>query len=492
MRRGARRAARRTEILAGPGPLCGSSAIWSIADRTRSRCCAASALWAMPPRSPSAITTCTCWPWRSAGARLRGDDTLTTILAAPDRDALLEWLASGRCCTRIRALNVCMVHAGLAPQWDCAGWRGDCAREFESALRRDPEQAVRRTCTATSRIAGTRPCEARSGCASSSIASRGCATWMREGRLVLRAKGSPKKGADANRSIPWFEAPRRALARAAHRLRPLVDPGFLQKRRRDRARHGLRLGRHASPRCAWTCRDAKPVQVACRVQTPPRRVLARNQRQALAARNISPRTQKRLPLGWIRHAGDVLLQLRALSFGRIWRANSSTSSQSADAHVAKGIARDGERSRSARRPPPDRPGAAGLAAAPAMPARRTSMFKLGPSAARPTRAAGFIAAQQPRCCRSRRAPRSSSMARTLSRKPIAGIARRAAHVGELQMLLLPDRRQAGCRRPWSAGQGAHAQSKPSQRTRSHTRKTAWPNLRPVSTAPNAVKFHRPL
>jgi symmetrical bis(5'-nucleosyl)-tetraphosphatase len=72
-------------------------------------------------------------------ARLRSDDTLDEILAAPDRDTLLEWLLNRPLMHEDRALNMCLLHAGLAPQWDIATARA-CAREFEQALRQNPKR----------------------------------------------------------------------------------------------------------------------------------------------------------------------------------------------------------------------------------------------------------------------------------------------------------------------------------------------------------------
>jgi bis(5'-nucleosyl)-tetraphosphatase (symmetrical) len=46
----------------------------------------------------------------------RGNDTMDTILQAPDRDAMLEWLRSQRMAMREHGLL--MVHAGVLPQWD--------------------------------------------------------------------------------------------------------------------------------------------------------------------------------------------------------------------------------------------------------------------------------------------------------------------------------------------------------------------------------------
>src|SRR5476649_2697918 len=77
------------------------------------------------------------------GARLRDDDTLDSVLSAPDRDVLLEWLGSRPLLHEDRHLNTCMVHAGLAPQWNLA-LAHECARELESALRLDPAKLLGR------------------------------------------------------------------------------------------------------------------------------------------------------------------------------------------------------------------------------------------------------------------------------------------------------------------------------------------------------------
>jgi bis(5'-nucleosyl)-tetraphosphatase (symmetrical) len=74
-----------------------------------------------------------------ADAKLRSDDTVSDILAASDRDALLEWLGSRPLMHVDAALRVAMIHAGLPPQWDLKMAR-NCAREFEKALRRDPKR----------------------------------------------------------------------------------------------------------------------------------------------------------------------------------------------------------------------------------------------------------------------------------------------------------------------------------------------------------------
>lgn len=135
-------------------------------------------------------------------ARLRTDDTLTDILEAPDRDALLEWLTERPLLAEDRARNLCLVHAGLPPQWDLPVARA-CAREFEEALRRNPEKMFKQ-------MYGDKPDRW-------DPALKGekrwryiinCFTRLRyldaQGRLELRAKDAPKK-VQRDGLIPWFE-----------------------------------------------------------------------------------------------------------------------------------------------------------------------------------------------------------------------------------------------------------------------------------------------
>jgi bis(5'-nucleosyl)-tetraphosphatase (symmetrical) len=135
--------------------------------------------------------------------RLRSDDTLGELLAASDRDVLLEWLGSRPLFHEDLALNVCMLHAGLAPQWDL-GLARSCAREFETALRHNPEKLFEH-------LYGDQPDLWSDGLQGDErlrfIAN--CFTRLRyvdaDGRLMLRAKGSPRKS-QAKALIPWFEA----------------------------------------------------------------------------------------------------------------------------------------------------------------------------------------------------------------------------------------------------------------------------------------------
>jgi bis(5'-nucleosyl)-tetraphosphatase (symmetrical) len=66
--------------------------------------------------------------------RLKSKDTIQDVLAASDRDELLEWLRRQPLLHHDSSLNYTMFHAGLPPQWDLATAQR-CARELESVLR---------------------------------------------------------------------------------------------------------------------------------------------------------------------------------------------------------------------------------------------------------------------------------------------------------------------------------------------------------------------
>ncbi|CAK0777421.1 Bis(5'-nucleosyl)-tetraphosphatase, symmetrical [Gammaproteobacteria bacterium] len=61
-------------------------------------------------------------------------DTFEEVLRAPDRDSLVEWLCHRPLLHHDPVLQITMVHAGLAPQWDLAEAQMH-AQELEAVLR---------------------------------------------------------------------------------------------------------------------------------------------------------------------------------------------------------------------------------------------------------------------------------------------------------------------------------------------------------------------
>ena len=198
-------------------------------------------------------------------ARIRSDDTLDDLLAAADRDALLQWLLTQPLMHEDSSLNLCMLHAGLAPQWDLFQAR-QCAREFESALRKDPGKLF-------DRLYGDEPQvwdETLTGEQRLRFIVN-CFTRLRYvdagGRLQLRAKGSPKKS-QTKSLIPWFEAPDAKWRGPRIVFGHWSTLGFF----RNADVIGLDTG------CVWGGKltalrldvpDAAPVQIGCRAAKAP-------------------------------------------------------------------------------------------------------------------------------------------------------------------------------------------------------------------------------
>jgi len=140
-------------------------------------------------------------------ARPKGVDTLDAILAAPDRDALVDWLR------RQPLLHVdadngwAMVHAGLPPQWDLATAR-QCSGEAEALLRGESVSGFLR------QLYGNEPGHWDQACVAPQIDRArytiNALTRLRyvdaDGRLQLKFKGSPD-AAGAAGLLPWFRAP---------------------------------------------------------------------------------------------------------------------------------------------------------------------------------------------------------------------------------------------------------------------------------------------
>jgi bis(5'-nucleosyl)-tetraphosphatase (symmetrical) len=134
-------------------------------------------------------------------------DTLEPILAAPDRDALIDWLRHQPLLHYDRELGYLMVHAGLPPQWDLK-LAQRCAGEVETVLRGDRLESF------LSRMYGNKPkqwsTELDGWDRLRFIIN--CFTRMRycdrNGRLDLKSSGPP--GSQPEGYYPWFEIPARA------------------------------------------------------------------------------------------------------------------------------------------------------------------------------------------------------------------------------------------------------------------------------------------
>jgi bis(5'-nucleosyl)-tetraphosphatase (symmetrical) len=134
-------------------------------------------------------------------------DTLTRILAAPDREELLDWLRQRPCLYHDDTSGFTLIHAGLPPQWDLAKAR-QCALEVEAVLRGgDYRQFL-------NALYGDTP-----ECWSEDLQGWdrlrfiiNCLTRLRycdsSGRLALDEKGPP--GTQAPGLLPWYEIPERA------------------------------------------------------------------------------------------------------------------------------------------------------------------------------------------------------------------------------------------------------------------------------------------
>ena len=145
-------------------------------------------------------------------AQLRpADRTLEAVLAAPDRELLLDWLQSRAVLHHDAALGVTMLHAGLPPQWDIPLARR-CAAELEAALRGDHSGRL------FSAMYGNHPdlwdeeLEGEERLRFITNALTRLRVCDRGGRMLLKHKGPPGK-MPAN-AIPWFQVPGRRSAGA--------------------------------------------------------------------------------------------------------------------------------------------------------------------------------------------------------------------------------------------------------------------------------------
>ncbi len=141
--------------------------------------------------------------------KLRPKDTLRSVLEAPDRDALLDWLRHRPLLYRDDDRGVSLIHAGLPPQWPLAEAQRH-ARALEAELQGPNFVAhladiTHKTCR---RWLPSGPTQARRRY------TAGCLTLLRycraDGTLGLEHKGPP--GTQPQPYLPWFAVPHRAHA----------------------------------------------------------------------------------------------------------------------------------------------------------------------------------------------------------------------------------------------------------------------------------------
>jgi bis(5'-nucleosyl)-tetraphosphatase (symmetrical) len=141
-----------------------------------------------------------------AGARLRRSDTLSDILAARDRDALLEWLLALPLAHFEPEHGDLLLHAGVLPQWSVAQTL-ELAHEVERTLQHDPRALL-------SDMYSDQPdrwlpalaaAERRRLTINVLTRLRFCTA---DGRIDLKQKGKPDSA--PRPWLPWFRVPGRA------------------------------------------------------------------------------------------------------------------------------------------------------------------------------------------------------------------------------------------------------------------------------------------
>ena len=140
--------------------------------------------------------------------RQRRSDTLAEVLAAPDRDSLIEWLLQRP--LAVHEHGDLLLHAGLVPQWSVAQTLA-LAAEVQRALRSDPQQLL-------SHMYGDRPDRWKSSLRGRSrlrfivnvlTRLRFCTP---DGRIDLKHKGKPDSAVAP--WLPWFRVSTRASLEA--------------------------------------------------------------------------------------------------------------------------------------------------------------------------------------------------------------------------------------------------------------------------------------
>ena len=181
------------------------------------------------------------------GARpCAASDTFGPVLAAPDRERLLDWLRRRPLLHHDEGIGWTMVHGGLPPDWDLATARRRAA-EVEEVL------AGERAAAFLAHLYGNEASvEEAAECGWGHLRyTLNALTRIRyvtgDGRLDLSFAGAPERRPEG--LVPWFSAPARRSPGGTGGLRPLGDPRPRSGDRRTRERpprgHRVRVGRAA-------------------------------------------------------------------------------------------------------------------------------------------------------------------------------------------------------------------------------------------------------
>ena len=139
-------------------------------------------------------------------ARLRPGDTLTDVLDAPDREALLDWLRQRPLLHHDAGLGYTLIHAGLLPQWSLDQAR-TLAREAEACIAASASGDLFDT------LYGDQPDHWDDSLTGQDRLRVIINAFTRlrycdaAGHMLLSASGAP--GTQPPPFLPWFQVPRR-------------------------------------------------------------------------------------------------------------------------------------------------------------------------------------------------------------------------------------------------------------------------------------------
>ncbi|HEV7985462.1 MAG TPA: symmetrical bis(5'-nucleosyl)-tetraphosphatase [Steroidobacteraceae bacterium] len=143
-------------------------------------------------------------------AKIRKSDTLSAVLAAPDREALLEWLLQRPLVHFAPEAGDLLLHAGVVPQWS-VDQTLELAAEVQQGLRSDPRKFL-------AAMYGDQPDRWQSSLKGADRLrfTVNVLTRLRfctpDGRVDLKQSGRP--GSAPAPLMPWFKAAHRASTTA--------------------------------------------------------------------------------------------------------------------------------------------------------------------------------------------------------------------------------------------------------------------------------------